>query len=390
MSERLLREWIRESLLHEANLGSKSGLFKYKQRAQKLRDLIAADTPLALAKGSSATGETFVIVQNKQEILQALDDIIAVHNQAGGRARSGSGFASPLTDDPLYKQINQLLDASSLSLSKLHKSKDLGGEAAGNREKCEAGQIAQIQTTIENIRSSSPNNSPISIKLGSTTVNNVAGIVKVTGTPKADGALVDLGGNQVAWISLKCADTGKDMQQWGGLSQHTSTDINNFEKDLIAYIQLNGRIPKEGVYRPLTDQALAKRAVWGLNADSGQPGPENVNTLIATLGEVGLSETSPGSGTYEFTTSGGGVHHDGAMPAGTFEPVLGATYRAGRGTAGLVDTRVGIYPIGFRPKWTILPTPDPDEGLKIIPLEANESILRALIRKTLLKEGLKT
>ena len=96
MSERLLREWIRGKLLCEANLGSKSGLFKYKDRAQKLRDLIAADAPLALAKGSSATGETFVIIQNKQEILQVLDDIIAVHNQAGGRARAplhGGGAA---------------------------------------------------------------------------------------------------------------------------------------------------------------------------------------------------------------------------------------------------------------------------------------------------------
>jgi hypothetical protein len=383
MNERILRAWMTERLLCEANLGSKSGLFKYRQRAQDLRDLIATDTPLALAKGPSATGETFVITQNKQEILQVLDDIIAIHNQSGGRARVGSGFASPLSKDPLYIQINQLLDASSLSLTKLHKSKDLGGEAGGAREKCEAGQIAQIQVEIEKLKSNPDLGGSISIKLGKTMVKNVVGIVKVTGTPKADGALVDSKGNQIAWISFKCADEGKNMQQWGGLSQHQSVDIDDFEKDIAAYIQINGRIPKEGFYRPLTDKALASRAVWGLDV-GGQPGPENVNTLIATLGTIGLSEISPG--TYKFIAGGGGVHHDGVMPTGTFEPVLGATYRAGRGKEGLVDVRVGIYPAGFRAKWVQLPEPDKD--LEIIALEANESLIRLAIRETFLHEEL--
>ena len=69
-----------------------------------------------------------------------------------------------------------------------------------------------------------------------------------------------------------------------------------------------------------------------MNAGSGEPGPENVNTLIATLGTIGLNEISPG--VYEFTASGGGVHHDGMMPTDTFEPVLGATYRPAAGREG--------------------------------------------------------
>ena len=271
MSERLLRECIRnllsledsgEGFLNEAALGGKSGLFKYPSRAQKIRDKIIANEPLALAKGPKATGDTFIIVQNKDQIVQVLDKIIAVHAKApGGRARPGRGFAASLKDEPLYQEINDLLDASSLSLAKLHKSKDLGGEEGGAREKCEAGQIAQIQAEIEKLKSNPTDT--MSFKLGSRVIDNVVGIVKVAGTPKADGALVDPGGNQIAWISFKCADEGKNMQQWGGLSQHQSTDIDNFEKDLVAYIQINGRLPKEGVYRPLTDEVLAKRAVLG-------------------------------------------------------------------------------------------------------------------------------
>ena len=149
--EVLLRQWVRQTLLlSEASLGGKTGLFKYKSRVRKVRDKIVNGEPLALAKGAAATGETYVIVRNKDEIVQVLNDIIAVHDKAGGRATTGNGFAEPLSSDPLYRRINDLLDQSAeeiggLSLGRLHKSKDLGGKEAGESVACEDRQIAQMR-----------------------------------------------------------------------------------------------------------------------------------------------------------------------------------------------------------------------------------------------------
>jgi hypothetical protein len=225
-------------------------------------------------------------------------------------------------------------------------------------------------------------NRPINIELNGIKFENICGVNKVYGTPKADLVLVqfDVDGKrfcEVAFISHKKGGGAKAFQQYGGVSDKAGGGIDKnvlvkaFLTDAAMHVRLCSGAActyvgtsNVSVFRRLKKTEVGKKllgqSIFGPDWTQGSKkfGPNNVHCVVQ--GQAIL--TKKGSG-YNYVLSGEAVHPpipDWALVGGVastdpFRAVFAATFRYGRKFVATVDgktvtvtnMRAAIYPYAF-------------------------------------------
>lgn len=181
-------------------------------------------------------------------------------------------------------------------------------------------------------------------------IENVVGARKTPGTPKSDFSFYDNKGKDVFWISHKDGSKASDFQQWSGVTDNAGEVISNHPlvKKFLRAVSAN--IRKEQLIAPMymkiKDKKLALFAVYGPEYGK-KHGIDFVQ--IAAQGNPILTPVKSKRGDEEFElTFSAGIHVAGHVPDADYTPVLGATFRAGRGFdldgKRYVGARPGIMP----------------------------------------------
>ena len=202
------------------------------------------------------------------------------------------------------------------------KTKEFGGEEAGQREKIEQGQIGEIQSQLEDAKAGQPS---VKLKVGDTIVN-VGSVEKEKGSvsgraPKSDMTVLDPEGTPQAWVSLK----GEPFS-WGGW-QHLM-NMPEIKQWLDRIKQVNGGIFKEGMSFGLhISSDVANKIVFGKEF-GGKRGFSNVDAVL--IGDVNIA-----NGKMSATR----MYANGQTPTGPDQPYLVMRFMNGRNDVGFKNVR---------------------------------------------------
>jgi hypothetical protein len=225
------------------------------------------------------------------------------------------------------------------SPSSLAKTTDFGGRGPGSGLLSEQKQVDQINVAIAE---SSGDTGSVDIRFGNgQIITNIVSCKHVKANKKADAAFIDKDGNAVAWVSLKYADTPKEMNQWTGVSKLSKEiEVISFAKDVKKFGEIEqGKV----VFRELSEVSLSEKAVWGLEKEKGE---NLVDLVISTRSEIKLSKNS--DGTYSFTITSGKIWYHPEIPDDGWDPVLTARSSKDRNDLGVPKTRIGFFPKDYR------------------------------------------
>lgn len=193
------------------------------------------------------------------------------------------------------------------------KTKDFGGEEAGQREKIEQGQIGEIQSQLEDAKAGQPS---VKLKVGDRIVD-AASVEKERGSvngraPKSDMTVLDSNGDAVAWVSLK----GEPFR-WGGWQHLAGTT------EIAEWLERIRKV-NNGVFEPgmsfglnISDD-LANKIVFGKEFGKKR-GFSNVDLVL--IGDVNIEQ-----GTLTANRS----YPNGTTPSGSDKPYLVMRYMEGR------------------------------------------------------------
>jgi hypothetical protein len=183
---------------------------------------------------------------------------------------------------------------------------------------------------------------PLTIKVGRFTLNNIVGVNKIHGTPKADVALVQWDGKElknVFYLSHKMGSQAKDFQQYSGISETADgkkPGSISKDKTVIAFLRA---IAQPGIYAKITkgkerfhmtikDAALIGKAVYGPEYGSTKKSEDNIDAIAQ--GTPTLTKNGKNAATLTFSA---GMHFSGDTAPFMRDPyraVVGCTFRAGR------------------------------------------------------------
>ncbi len=183
-------------------------------------------------------------------------------------------------------------------------------------------------------------------------VNNVAGVVNIPGTPKADFALVDDRGKKLFYISHKAPGGPERFSQYSGVSEKSGNQIYK-HPEVQEFMRLCSQfIEKDKLIYPLMvsikDPKLKKYAIFGIDYGSKEFGVDNVNLLaqgnpILEVDKIGIVMLKFS----EHMALSGNI----SMFTGQYEPVLGATFKSGRGFyyngRKFTGARLGVFPRSY-------------------------------------------
>jgi len=287
--------------LDEAPLGT-TGLFKYqgtkKDRVPVLLQKIEKGTPF---KVSTKSGPIDVVIDSGE--LEKVKQWI----------ENPTSNLKLKTTDKTYPII---------PFGSIIKTKEFGGEEAGQREKIEQGQIGEIQSQLEDAKAGKAS---VNLKIGDKTVE-VASVEKEKGSvngraPKSDMTVLDPAGTPVAWISLK----GEPFR-WGGW-QHLM-NMPEIKSWLDRIKQVNGGVFKEGMSFGLhISPDVANKIVFGKEF-GGQRGFSNVDAVL--IGDVNIK-----GGVMSATR----MYSNGQTPTGGDQPYLVMRFMNGRNDVGFKNVR---------------------------------------------------
>lgn len=169
--------------------------------------------------------------------------------------------------------------------------------------------------------------------------------------PKADFAIVDPEGTQVAWISHKDGSKPQDFQQYGGLSNSvfsSNSEVKKFMSDLVK-LYPKGLESGISVQRPAKNRSVIMQSVYGVDFGRAR-GINNVDEFHQ--GPMGLSKTGE---YYKIKSNHSGKNGDALKGAG-YEPIYFARFTTDRGAniAGVFvgKARIGVFPSGKAVKTT--------------------------------------
>ncbi len=181
-------------------------------------------------------------------------------------------------------------------------------------------------------------------------LKNIIGCKKTPGTPKSDFSLFDKDKKDVFWISHKAAGGAKAFQQYSGVTQ-SAGEVIFVHKQVQKFMKaVAGNIKSQKLTNPMQmtglDKNLINYSIFG--PDFGKDfGIDHVN--IIGQGDPILKPA--GADTFELQWSdhwscSGDLSHF----IGDYTPVLGATFREGRGFetkegVRYIGARIGIYPM---------------------------------------------
>lgn len=224
-----------------------------------------------------------------------------------------------------------------------YKTSDFGGEDKGKRLAKESmhlkGLIKEINAILKTEKKQF-----IQLKVGERIVE-CAGAVNVEGTPKADFAIVDVLGNQIAWISHKDGTRPQDFQQYGGLSDKVFSNNPEVKKFMTDLLKLYPKGLESGisVARKAQDKSVIMQSIYGTNY-GGPRGPQNVDEF-----HQGFMKVVKNGKLYEIESVHKGVNGDSITSSG-YEPIYFARYTTDRGAniAGIFvgKARIGVFPKG--------------------------------------------
>lgn len=247
------------------------------------------------------------------------------------------------------------IDGAELRLTHLAKTEDFGG--MGSRYTKENQQVSNLNSEIQ--KAFRDTRKPLTVKLGPYVFENVVGAGVLNQKrdrdsgrlPKADVALVNTDGHDVAWFSLKSnrynVSNPTDTQQYSGISESSGIHISEADetKDFVRFVRdsfPDGVPEKTTLSRDIESESLKLHAVFGSDSLYEDYGPNKCHAVVH--GVPFLTKRHDG---YELDTYGE-IFLFGQVPDGGYTPTLMAYYRSDRNTAGIPKTRITIYPRGGR------------------------------------------
>ena len=223
-----------------------------------------------------------------------------------------------------------------------------------------------IQKEIDNPRSTMDKTCPsLTIKMGKHKFEHIVGVNKVSGTPKADLALVACHNNKlvnVGFISHKMGNQAKDFGQWSGVTRGSAgpeigdhPEVEAFVEAVRNYTSVNtswAQVSGFAARRDINDNNLKMYSLYG--PDYGkQFGEQNVHVLFQ-----GTPKLTKRAGYYVMDADH--VHNNGdnmtgdyipslmAIKKGSWEKIIDPTARGVRSDFGIRGMRLSIYPQGGR------------------------------------------
>lgn len=278
----------------------------------------------------------------------------------GGRPPAGAqltarwGRLAMLTE--LYDTSYQLNMPSSQEMGEFHFINDMNTAIHDAIE-------AEIANPNSRIDKSCPS---ITIRIGSHTFNHIVGVNKVSGTPKADLALVECHNGSltnVGFISHKMGSRARDFGQWSGLTTASAgrvigdhpevTSFVNAVRDFTVRTPGWARTSGFAMAREIVDERLKMYSLYGPNYGAAQFGEENIHVLMQ--GDPVLRKRN---GNYTMTATH--VHNNGdsmngdfipalmAIKKGSWENIINTSARGVRSDFNIRGMRFSIYPQGGR------------------------------------------
>jgi hypothetical protein len=252
------------------------------------------------------------------------------------KVKTKAGFIDIVIDPVEFERVKQWIEnpTSNLKLKTtdttypiipfgaILKTKEFGGEEAGQREKIEQGQIGEIQSQLEDAKAGQLS---VKLKVGDTVVN-VGSVEKEKGSvngraPKSDMTVLDPDGTPRAWVSLK----GEPFR-WGGW-QHLM-NMPEIKQWMDRIKQVNGGTFKEGMSFGLhISSDVANKIVFGKEF-GGKRGFSNVDAVL--IGEATIT-----NGKMSATR----MYANGQTPTGPDQPYLVMRFMNGRNDVGFKNVR---------------------------------------------------
>jgi hypothetical protein len=202
---------------------------------------------------------------------------------------------------------------------------------------------------------------PISVSIGGKIYKNIYGANKISGTPKADIALVAFNETKkkfenVYFLSHKLGTDASGFQQYSGVSTEADgnkpgsiskhPEVISFLRNLVK-MHTNIVEGRERFYVDIKDEILIGKAVYGPEFTSHNRNPDNVhmiaqgNPILRPQGKVHLLSFSAAASSFSKD-----ITH---FKDGNYRAVLGARYSSGRkfevDGKSYYNVRVGIMPI---------------------------------------------
>jgi len=207
----------------------------------------------------------------------------------------------------------------------------------------------------------------IDIKIGGRIIKNVIGAMGAPGAnrdPKADIVFVTCEDgclSYTGYASLKDGSKVSDFQQWGGISDISDNEeVKQFAADLLAkypkgIAAAGGKI---NIGRSIKNKDIMIKAIYGKNYRTNNYNSESVEFVIQ-----GFPSKLKGSGPYEVDFGSTHVYtdstqHQNHLLTSKTQPVFMARADNNRNDLGIPGTRVFIYSVGGRSKWTWLDAED--------------------------------
>jgi hypothetical protein len=283
------------------------GIFKYEQNPRKDR------VPILLQK--LETESPFTII-GKNGLEQVVFDPTQYSEVATHLKNKNRRFSL------------KTLDGRIIPFGAIVKTKEFGGEMAGQREKIEQDQINTISTMLEKAKAGKAS---IELRVGNRIVD-VARVVKTPEliggrAPKSDMSVLDIQGKPVAWVSLK----GRPFR-WGGWNHLTMMPEISQWIDRIKQETGNEFEPGQSYGLHISDDII-HRIIFGKDFGTGKPGISNVDTVL--IGEPTIEKNKDGVFSLEAATE----YKNGETPTGQDTPYLVMRYMLGRPDLGFKNAR---------------------------------------------------
>lgn len=318
---------FKESNLTEAPLGT-TGLFKYvgtkKDRVPVFLQKIKDKTPFTVKTKSG------------------VDEVVIDPSEYD---RVESWIKNPT---PNFKL--KTIDDRIVPFGSIIKTKEFGGESAGQRERIEQGQIEGIAADLEEAKAGNPF---VELLVGDKVVN-AAAVEKERGTvngraPKSDMTVLDENGNAVAWVSLK-----DKTFRWGGWQHlHKVPEIADWLNRIEA---ITGRVFENGqAYGLHISDEVKQQIVYGKDF-GGERGFSNVDAVL--IGWTNIKKQGN-----KFVLTSDTVYKNGDIPSGPHTPYLVMRFMNGRNDLGFKNVRAETNTVseGRKVKWL-----DNDQDVKSI------------------------
>lgn len=235
-------------------------------------------------------------------------------------------------------------DGNIYKLTDFKKTTEFGGKEAGASVAKEDMALRQLRDALNDAKEKD-GTATVRVKIGNK-MYDAWDVVSTPGTPKSDFHLIDLKGNEIAWISHKDGKTTKDFQQWGGTSPRIEPRISG-HPETKAFVTALRKIFPDGLpakapsyYRKIKDERLKQMSIYG-NGFGGPLGRQN--TTLMLQGSIKLAKKV---NHYEITANHS--HVNGERMTGEYEAVFMTRLSRDRGDHGIKGLRLFIAPVGSR------------------------------------------